>query len=96
MSAEYRGPSREEMGLGPEQPEREETPESLIEEGERQKDIIVEEIKKEGEMVLLRLNQALDAATGKKLPEGILREIITGLPKQVTDIKTYREAVRGT
>jgi hypothetical protein len=65
--------------------------ESLLEHGEEQKESIVEQIKKEGEVVVFRLFQAFEKITGGEHHPELLRKILL-LPKEpVVDMESYHK-----
>jgi len=86
--------SPEEMGIKPEAQEGEQSPEALIEDGERQKEGIVQQIRSEGEMVLFRLCQGIDKVRGRKHHPEVLRKILMEFKKPITDIETFREVTQ--
>jgi|GEM_PF-3357663 len=74
----------------------EQLPEVLIEGGEKQNESIVQQIRREGEMVLFRLFQGLDTVTGRKHHPEVLRKILMEFEKPITDIETYRAVTQTT
>ena len=76
--------------------EVEQSPEALIEGGEKQKESVVQQIRSEGEMALFRLFQGIDKVTGHEHHPEVLRKILMEFKKPITDIETYREVTQTT